>query len=96
MAANPGGSPQVMTAREAVAVGKQTPRVYVPRIFHVLWKEQMHVLIGVASHTAWKILAKKYKMIRLRGYDKFKEHKRLTGDLMKKWCWEIISEKLGA
>jgi len=88
--------PEVIAAAEAIGIGKQTPRVYVPRIYHVLWKEQMHVLIGVASHLAWKILARKYKQIRLRGYDKFKEHKRLTGDLMKKWCWEIIEGKIGS
>lgn len=87
--------PEVITASEALGIGKQTPRVYVPRIVHVLWKEQMHVLIGVASHIAWKTLAKKYRQIRLRGYDKFKEHKRLTGDLMKKWCWELVEDKLG-
>jgi len=85
---------EVIAATEALGIGKQTERVYIPRIVHVLWKEQMHVLIGVASHTAWKMLAKKYKQIRLRGYDKFKEHKRLTGDLMKKWCWEIVETKL--
>jgi len=84
-----------ITATEALAIGKQTPRIYVPRIHHVLWKEQMHVLIGVASHSAWETLAKKYKLIRLKGYDKFKEHKRLIGDLMKAWCWDIVSPMIG-
>jgi hypothetical protein len=51
----------------------------------------MHVLVGAASHAAWCVLAKKYKTVRLRGYDKFKEHKRLTGDFIKAWCWEIAS-----
>jgi len=100
MASNPSPSPapygqEVITYKEALGIGKQTARVYTPRIIHVLWKEQIHVLIGVASHMAWRILARKYKQIRLRGYDKFKEHKRLTGDLMRKWCWEIVAEQLG-
>jgi hypothetical protein len=82
----------VMSATEALGVGKQTPRVYVPRIIHVDWAT-VHVLIGVASHTAWKILAKRYKMIRLKG--KFAEHKKLTGDLMKKWTWDLVSAKIG-
>jgi len=84
-----------ITAAEALAIGKQTPRVYVKRIHGVLWKEQMHVLIGVASHAAWETLAKKYKLIRLKGYDKFKEHKRLIGDLMKAWCWDIVEPQIG-
>ncbi len=79
-----------VSAATALSYGKKTARVYVPRIVHVLWKEQMHVLIGVASHAAWCILANKYKSVRLKGYDKFKEHKRLTGDLMKAWTWEIV------
>jgi len=83
---------KVLTATEAVGVGKQTPRVYVPRIVHVDWAT-VHVLIGVASHEAWRILAKKYHMIRLKG--KFAEHKKLTGDLMRKWCWELVAAKLG-
>jgi len=83
----------VITATEAIGIGKQTPRVYIPRIHRVLWKEQVHVLIGVASHIAWETLAKKYKMIRLRG--KFDEHKRVTGDLMKKWCWELVEPAIG-
>jgi hypothetical protein len=87
---------EAITYTEALGIGKQTARVYTPRIYHVLWKEQMHVLIGVASHVAWKILARKYKQIRLRGYDKFKEHKALIGALMKKWCWEIVEAKIGA
>ena len=89
-------APAQITASAALSFGKKTPRVYVPRIVHVLWKEQMHVLIGVASHAAWCILAKKYKAVRLKGYDKFKEHKRLTGDLMKAWCWEIVSGQIDA
>lgn len=92
MSANPtqiGGV--VMTAAEAESIGKQTPRVYVPRIVHVDWAT-IHVLIGVASHEAWRLLAKKYKMIRLKG--KFSEHKKLTGDLMRKWCWELVGGTL--
>ena len=81
----------VMAAAEAVGIGKQTPRVYVPRIVHVDWNT-IHILIGVASHVAWKLLAKRYKLIRLKG--KFAEHKKVTGDLMKKWCWELISNQL--
>ena len=81
----------VMTAEEAKRIGKQTGRVYAPRIIHVP-KDDIHVLIGVASHTAWKILAKKYKMIRLRGHAD--ELHRLTGDLMRAWTWEIVSSKL--
>jgi hypothetical protein len=80
-----------ISASEAVSIGKQTARVYVPRIIHVDWAT-VHVLIGVASHVAWKMLAKKYKMIRLKG--KFAEHKKLTGDLMRKWCWELVADKL--
>jgi hypothetical protein len=82
----------VMSATEATGLGKQTPRVYVPRIHHVDWAT-IHVLIGVASHVAWEILAKKYKMIRLRG--KFAEHKGLISDLMKKWCWELVEGQIG-
>jgi hypothetical protein len=81
----------VMAAAEAVGIGKQTPRVYVPRIVHVDWNT-IHILIGVASHVAWKLLAKRYKLIRLKG--KFAEHKKITGDLMKKWCWELVSNQL--
>jgi hypothetical protein len=81
----------VMAAAEAVGIGKQTPRVYVPRIVHVDWNT-IHILIGVASHVAWKLLAKRYKMIRLTG--KSAEHKKVTGDLMKKWCWELVSGQL--
>ena len=81
----------VMAAAEAVGIGKQTPRVYVPRIVHVDWNT-IHILIGVASHVAWKLLAKRYKMIRLKG--KSAEHKKVTGDLMKKWCWELVSGQL--
>jgi len=81
----------VMSAAEAIGIGKQTPRVYVGRIIKVDWAT-VHVLIGVASHVAWKILAKRYKMIRLKG--KSAEHKKLTGDLMRKWCWELVSAKL--
>jgi len=83
----------VITATEAVGIGKQTPRVYVPRIVHVDWAT-IHILIGVASHTAWKILAKRYKLIRLKG--KFSEHKKVTGDLMRKWCWELVKDQIGA
>jgi hypothetical protein len=83
--------PAGVSARDLLAIGKQTPRVYVPRIIHVDWAT-IHVLIGAASHTAWKILAKKYKMIRLKG--KSAEHKKLTGDIMRKVCWELISERL--
>lgn len=84
-------SSTVMAAAEAVGIGKQTPRVYVPRIVHVDWNT-IHILIGVASHVAWKLLAKRYKMIRLKG--KSAEHKKVTGDLMKKWCWELVSGQL--
>jgi hypothetical protein len=82
---------KVMTAAEAVAVGKQTARVYVPRIVHVEWAT-IHVLIGVAAHEAWRVLAKRYKMIRLRG--KRDEFHRVTGALMKAWCWELVAAKL--
>jgi hypothetical protein len=93
MAATPEVTPRaVMAAAEAVGIGKQTPRVYVPRIHHVDWAT-IHVLIGVASHVAYELLAKRYKMIRLKG--KFSEHKKVTGDLMKKWCWELVSGQLG-
>jgi len=85
------GGAAAITADEALRIGKQTERVYVPRVIHIDW-ETVHTLIGVASHVAWKILSKKYKMIRLRG--KFAEHKKLTGDLMRKWCWEIVEPKL--
>jgi len=94
MSANPNPNPigEVrITAAEAVGIGKQTPRVYVPRIIHVDWAT-IHVLIGVASHVAWKTLAKRYRMIRLRG--KFAEHKKLIGDLMKAWTWELVAGAL--
>ena len=94
MVASPGPEVAVtgaISASEAVGIGKQTARVYVPRIVHVDWAT-VHVLIGVASHVAWKMLAKKYKMIRLKG--KSAEHKKLTGDIMRKVCWELISERL--
>jgi hypothetical protein len=91
MAAVPAAVAVPIKAEAALAFGKKTARVYVPRIIHVEWKTQMHPLIGAASHAAWCILAKKYKTVRLRGYDKFKEHKRLTGDFMKAWTWEIVS-----
>ena len=80
-----------MAVAEAVSVGKQTPSIYVPRIVHVD-SATVHVLIGVASHTAWRILAKRYKTIRLKG--KAAEHHKVTGDLMKKWCWELVSASL--
>lgn len=83
-----------MGVSEAISIGKQTERIYVPRIIHVDWKSQVHVLIGVASHVAWAKLAQKYKTIRLRGYDKFKEHKQLTGALMRAWCWELVEDKI--
>jgi hypothetical protein len=83
-----------ISASKALEYGKKTGRVYTPRIIHVAWKEQLHVLIGVASHAAWCILALKYKTVRLRGYDKFKEHKRLTGDLMKAWTWELVESQI--
>jgi len=85
-----------ISATEALSIGKQTERVYIPRIIHVDWKEQVHTLIGVASHVAWAKLAAKYKTIRLRGYDKFREHKQLTGALMKAWCWELVEDKIKA
>ncbi|MBS7632782.1 hypothetical protein KEJ15_04060 [Candidatus Bathyarchaeota archaeon] len=82
---------RAISASDAAGIGKQTPRVYVPRIIHVDWAT-IHVLIGVASHVAWKILAKKYKVIRLRG--KFSEHKSVISDLMKKWCWELVEGQI--
>jgi len=82
---------KIVTADEAIRIGKQTPRTYIPRIIHVDW-DTVHVLIGVASHVAWRTLAKRYKMIRLKG--KFAEHKKLTGDLMRKWCWELVESKI--
>ena len=81
----------MMAVTEAIGVGKQTPRIYVPRIVHVDIAT-VHVLIGVASHTSWKILARKYKTIRLKG--KASEHHKVTGDLMRKWCWELVSASL--
>jgi len=80
-----------ITATDALAVGKQTPRVYVPRIIHVAW-EDVHVLIGVATHEAWKAMVKKYKTIRQVG--KSAELRRAAGDLMKAWCYELILERL--
>ena len=65
---------------------KQTARVYVPRITHVP-VETVHVLVGVASHAAWKTLSDRYQMLRLKG--KSAELHRLTGDLMKSWCYKI-------
>jgi len=82
-----------VTAEAAMAYGKKTARTYVPRIIHVDWKT-VHTLIGVASHVAWAILAKKYKLIRLKGH--FDEHKKLTGELMRKWCWEIVEKEIAA
>ena len=82
---------RAISASDAAGIGKQTPRVYVPRIIHVDWAT-IHVLIGVASHVAWKILAKKYKVIRLKG--KFAEHKGVISDLMKKWCWELVEGRI--
>lgn len=82
-----------MTASEAVGKGKQTARVYVPRIVHVEWPT-VHALIGVATHTAWAILARKYKTIRLVG--KSSELHQLAGDLMKAWCWELVEGKIAA
>lgn len=79
-----------VSAEEAKKMGALTGR-YKPRINHVDW-DTVHVLIGVASHLAWVELAKKYKMIRLRGH--FDEHKKLTGAIMKAWCWEIVSSQL--
>jgi len=81
------------TADAALSYGKKTGRTYVPRIIHIDWGT-VHTLIGVASHAAWVILARKYKMIRLKG--KFQEHKQLTGQLMRKWCWEIAEKMLAA
>ena len=82
------------SAEKALAFGKKTERVYVPRIIHADWKSVMHVIVGVASHIAWCILALKYKQIRLRGYDKFKEHKQLTGSLIRTWVWELLEQKI--
>ena len=74
----------------AISFGKKTARVYAPRIIHVDWKT-IHTLIGVASHFAWRELAKKGKTLRVD----FNQHKKLTGELMKKWCWELIEKQLG-
>lgn len=79
-----------MSATQAVSVGKQTNRVYVGRIIRVD-KDVVKNLIGVASHEAWKTLARKHKSLKVpRG-----EHNQLTGLLMKTWCWEIVASKIG-
>lgn len=80
-----------ITASSALSTGKQTAHVYVPRIVHVDWAS-VHALIGVATHTAWAILARKYKSIRLVG--KSAELHRLAGDLMKAWCWELVEGQI--
>ncbi|MBA7660385.1 hypothetical protein ES703_68387 [subsurface metagenome] len=87
----PEGIGTAMSASAAVSLGKQTARVYVPRIVHVDWAT-VHALIGVASHTAWAILARKHKSIRLVG--KSTELHRLAGDLMKAWCWELVEGQI--
>lgn len=87
------GATTTVTATEALGIGKQTPRTYVGRIVHIPI-EQVHVLIGVASHQAWRTLAKKYKMIRLKG--KRDEHNKLTGAYMKAWAWELVKDQIGA
>jgi len=85
-----------ITAAAALGIGKITPRVYIPRVHHRLWKEQMHVLIGVASHIAYDMLSLKYKAIRLKGYDKFKEHKATIASLIKTWLWELHEPEVKA
>lgn len=81
-----------ISASQAVGIGKQTPRVYVPRIVHVN-SDTVHKLLGVASHEAWKQLARKYKMIRLKGHAS--EHHQLTGAMMKAWTWELVASQIG-
>lgn len=80
-----------LSATEAVSVGKQTAAVYTPRIIHVD-VESVHTLMGVASHEAWKTMAKKYKSIRQKG--KAGEMHRLAGDYMKAWCWELVAGQI--
>lgn len=92
MSVNPSPEIRVIGATEAVGIGKQTPRTYVPRIHHVDWAT-IHVLIGVASHLAWEALAKKYRMIRLKG--KFSEHKAAISAMMRKWCYELVEGQIG-
>jgi len=77
-----------ISVSEALRHEPQPGRTYIPRIIHVDAETIRRKLIGAASHIAWKILAGKYQMIRLRG--KFTEHKQLTGELMRKWCWELV------
>jgi hypothetical protein len=71
-------------------------RTYVGRLIHVDATLLKKTLLGAASHAAWCILALKYKTQRLRGYDKFKEHKQLTGAIVKAWIWEIIEPAIKA
>jgi len=80
-----------VSASAAVGEAAVYPGTYRPRIVHIDWGT-VHHLIGRASHHAWRMLAKKYKMIRLKG--KFNEHKQLTGELMRKWCWELVEGML--
>lgn len=80
-----------VSAERAMSVPKAAGRAYVGRIVHIDW-DVVHTLIGKASHLAYLILAKKYKTIRLRGH--FDEHKRLTGDIMRAWCWELAEKKI--
>jgi len=80
-----GGNPTNLTALQAAAIKKMTERQYVGRIVRVPWTV-VHSLIGVASHVAWDILSDRYQSVRVP----FAEHKKLTGEIMKKWCWEIV------
>jgi len=83
---------EIPTYQQAVGIGKRTARVYVPRIVHID-VNAVHVLIGVATHTAWRILARRYRMIRLKG--KSAELHKLTGDIMRKWVMEFVDAQLG-
>lgn len=83
--APPMGATEALSEFERVKTG----RAYVGRIVRVPW-DTVHKLIGMASHTAYRMLAKKYKSIKVP----FAEHKKLTGALMKAWCWELVEKQL--
>ena len=55
-----------ISVSEALRHEPQPGRTYIPRIIHVDAETIRRKLIGAASHIAWKILAGKYQMIRLR------------------------------
>jgi hypothetical protein len=95
------GVPTISVSKAVEAITKirearGVKRVYVGRLIHVDSTLLKKTLLGAASHAAWCILALKYKTQRLRGYDKFKEHKTLTGAIVKAWVWEIIEPAIKA